>query len=221
MQRWDFSQWCQALLNLYAGRRLSEEVSMHPLGCHHVSLTPHWLPTSSNQPMCSTLLRIHSSYFGLGIQGSPLPALLPRLAWARHHWPGHPIPWSLQSRVFLRLGLSRVASCKQGSGLPTSHTWMVRCVISAGGPGIAVPWFQCKVLCSPQILKPSTLALYFKYSGSLQFRKKDSNFTLTSSADITSSFTYVINVGWRHFHYLFLLHQHCTDNSLHDHRFPI
>ena len=61
---------------------------------------------------------------------------------------------------------------------------MVWRVISAGGSGITVP-------CSPQTLRPSTLAPCFRCSGSSQVKSKDSNFTLTSPADITSSFTYM------------------------------
>ena len=77
---------------------------------------------------------------------------------------------------------------------PTNFPHMentVRRAISAGVFKIAVSHFKRKVSCSPQTLRPSTLAPCFRHSGSLQVGPNDSNFALTSSADTISSFTYM------------------------------
>ena len=153
MWGWDLSQWRQALLNLYAGHHLSDEASMHPPRSHHVSPTPRRLPTSSHQPMRSTLLRIHSSYLGQGHHGSPSPALLLWITWGRHRRLGHPIAWLLQSRVILGLRLSRVTSRKQANGLPTSHTWKIWCVVSSQQGILELQFFASNVRCRAP-LKP-------------------------------------------------------------------
>ena len=177
-------EWRQALLNLYAWRCLSDKASMH-------------LPCLSNTtPVANQLASTHA------FNSSPDTLQL---------------PWTGSSQVTL-ISTSSMTSLREASSTGSSHflvmhlfrtpaimhsqlqteKWptnfphmenTVRHVISAGGSGIAVPHFQHKVSCSPQTLRPSTLALCFRHSESLQVRPKDSNFTLTSSTDITSSFT--------------------------------
>ena len=66
---------------------------------------------------------------------------------------------------------SQLQTGKWPTNLPHMRN-MVRHVISAGGSGITILHFQLKVSHSPQTLRPSTLALCFRYSWSLQVKTK-------------------------------------------------
>ena len=195
MQGWDLSLWCQALLNLYAGH--------HLLDAHAFNSSPDTLQS----PWTGSLQVFLTS--------TPSMTCLSETASTGS---SHSLV-TVVTHLFRTLAITH--SQLQTGKCPTNF-WhmenMVCHVISAGGSGIAVPRFQCKMWRSPQTLRPNTLALCFKRSGSLQIRPKDYNFVLTSSADTMSSFTYVINVGWCCHHHLFLLCQHCIDDGLHDHQ---
>ena len=86
----------------------------------------------------------------------------------------------------------------QGSGPPTSHTWKIWCIVSSQQRDLELQSLTSNFRCRTplQILRPSTLALCFRCSGSLQVRPKDYNFAL----DLVRRYyfpiyIFVINVG--------------------------